>query len=361
MLSPELVFCAAGNARFATIAMKYGFTYGAQLPNTIYFAPQFVDQDWKNPDRAKYMNALRDNKPRIATVLDLERDDQLDEVLSWANEASQYIQDVIIIIPKAQSIIARLPREINGKQVRLGYSVPTAFGGTQVPIWEFIGWSVHLLGGSPQEQMKLARYLNVVSTDGNYAQKMATRFNQYFASAGASHYAKNRYWPQLQETALGKIENDACYVAFELSCINIQAAWHGSSYGLRFAALSDIPVIKKIANQWKNELGFVNSAALKESVNRRTLCVAFRNTQIVGFVNFRRRLDNRSTIYEIAVDKAYKGSDVGRALLCAVPKPIQLKCTIDNPANGFYEHVGFKLIATEAGRKRALNVWGMQS
>lgn len=235
--------------------------------------------------------------------------------------------------------------------------VPTAFGGTQVPVWEFSGWPVHLLGGSPQEQRKLAQYINAVSADGNYAHKMAMRYNQYYAAGGMCRYAKNRYWPQLKETALGHIDQDALYMAFELSCINIKAEWQGASCSIRYAAESDIPVIKRIANQWKTELGFVNTSSLQESAARHELCVAECNAQIVGFINFHRRRDGRSTIYEIATDKAHKGSGVGRALLCAVPAPIQLKCTVDNPANGFYEHVGFRLIATEPGRKRQLNVW----
>jgi hypothetical protein len=81
---PELIYCAAGNRRFAEIAIRNGFTYGAQLPKTIYYTPEFVDQNWRKPDRMKYMNALAQYRPRLATVLDLEYPHQFAEVLSWA-------------------------------------------------------------------------------------------------------------------------------------------------------------------------------------------------------------------------------------------------------------------------------------
>lgn len=62
-------------------------------------------------------------------------------------------------------------------------------------------------------------------------------------------------------------------------------------------------------------------------------------------------------IYEIAVPKAWQGKGIGAAMINALPRPIRLKCTQDNPANGFYLRVGFILIDTEAGRKRPLNVY----
>jgi hypothetical protein len=51
---PELIYCSDGNAAFAKIAIEAGFTYGTQLPKTIYFPPEFVDQDYKKPNLEKY-------------------------------------------------------------------------------------------------------------------------------------------------------------------------------------------------------------------------------------------------------------------------------------------------------------------
>lgn len=224
----EIIYCANGNRRFAQIAIEAGMTYGAQLPGTVYFSPEFVDQDWKRPDRAAYVAAVAQHRPRMATVLDWERDEQLPEVLGWAEDVAPFVERVIII-PKVIGGIPRLPRRIGGREVVLGYSVPTRYAGTSVPPWEFAGWPVHLLGGSPHRQMELAHYLNVVSVDGNYIAKMAQKWIQFWVMAPA-RYALDRRWPRLREAdgrAWGDGSNtaDAPYEAFRRSCVNVLAAW----------------------------------------------------------------------------------------------------------------------------------------
>lgn len=355
MNTPTLIYCADGNKRFAEIAIRHGYLYGAQLPNTVYFAPYFADQDFKRPRYVRYIQALKKHRPVLASVLDWMREDQFAEIIMRAEEVSQYC-DEVMIISKVPGGISRIPRVINGKPVRLGYSVPTSFGGTPVDTSEFEGWPVHLLGGSPHRQMGLAKKMNVVSADGNMAQLMANTHCAYFGN-GAATYAKNRFWPKLNENKLEWIDQDVPYFAFELSCINIKAGWRGATCAVRMAVESDIPRIKQIANQYKNELGYVMYPSLREGIAKRELHIAEYGQHAVGFVRWHRCRDGWSTIYEIAVDKEHKGSHVGSALLCAVPAPIRLKCTVDNSANTFYEHEGFKFVETQTGRKRPLNVW----
>lgn len=209
---PDLIYCASGNARFAQIAIDAGFLYGAQLPATVYHPVYFVDQNWKNPNKEKYMTALEKHKPHMASVLDLEKESQLPEVLEWAEEAAALVQ-VVMIIPKVFGIIPKLPRQINGKQIRLGYSVPTKHGGTEVPVWEFYGWPVHLLGGSPHKQMAIRKYLDVQSVDGNYHMLKAQKWGEYWQ------------WPG--KWIKGQFEyKDGIYDVFSFSCKNIIDAWH---------------------------------------------------------------------------------------------------------------------------------------
>lgn len=105
------------------------------------------------------------------------------------------------------------------------YLVPTKYGGSSVPLWEFAGWPVHLLGGSPQRQMHVWRHLacvaHIVSADGNYAAKMAVRWGQFWAPG----YAKDRYWPRLSEADGGRWAKDVPYEAFRRSCEAIMAEW----------------------------------------------------------------------------------------------------------------------------------------
>lgn len=248
----EVIYCADGNARFASIAIEAGFTYGAQLPNTVFFNPQFADQDWKAPNLNKYIEAVEKYKPRLATVLDWERWSQLGTVIHWAYVIAPYIQEAIIIIPKVKTSRSGwqdyIPRSIRGVKVRLGYSVSTGFAETTVPLTNFMGWDVHLLGGSPIKQGQLAGLhlsdnflvdapkLNIVSVDGNYHLLMATKYNQFFIPDGSARYAKNRYWPSLKETdgkrwGDGSSKADAPYEAFRRSCENIMAMWRGT-YGV---------------------------------------------------------------------------------------------------------------------------------
>ena len=217
METPTLIYCAGKNPRFDTIALEAGFKLGIQLPHpTVTYPPYFVDQNWKKPDRKLYMQALKKHRPVMATVLDLEHEDQFKEVLSWAEEAAQYVQK-IIIIPKAFGIISQIPKRIGNTHVILGFSVPTKFGGTSVPLWEFLGWEVHLLGGSPKKQRKYASYLDVISVDGNYANLKATKFCSWF---------DGHKWYQLKKNNGEIWGKDAPYEAFRRSCIGIQSMWN---------------------------------------------------------------------------------------------------------------------------------------
>lgn len=209
----------------AEIALDAGFKYGSQLPETVYYPLYFADLDWKNPNRTTYMESLKKHRPHMATVLDLERREQLINILDWASEAALYV-DVVIIVPKVQGIISEIPKKVTGGEIRLGYSVPTQYGGTELPIWEFSGWPIHLLGGSPQAQMNVSQYLDVKSVDGNMAGKMAQSFCQFWVR-GNARYASNRWWPTLKEANNGKdwIGDNAHLEAFRRSCRNIVSFW----------------------------------------------------------------------------------------------------------------------------------------
>lgn len=228
----EIIFCQGGNPTFYEIANKAGFLPGARLPDTVYGPLHFVDQEWENPDKDRYMGELKEYLPPIATVLDWERPEQLGEVLGWAEDAARFVE-VVVIIPKVIGGISQLPRMIGGRPVRLGYSVPTRFSGTPVPAWEFRGWPVHLLGGSPQRQARLYHYFNTVSVDGNMVSKMATGQ----ASSGivsvwqpyGRKYKKGHFVPldeyRAREFGLPKVEKDAPEAAFRYSCKNVMEMW----------------------------------------------------------------------------------------------------------------------------------------
>jgi hypothetical protein len=218
MGTPELVYCADGNPLFARIAVEAGYRYGARLPSTVYETVWFADQNWKKPDRKAYMAALAIHRPEVATVLDWEREDQFGEVLAWAEEAAQHVRRVVII-PKIPDTLSRIPERIGGTDVVLGFSVPTTFGGTPCPMWEFRGRPVHLLGGSPQKQMRLAQYLNVVSADGNMAGMQSRKGRTWTRRPGLKGH-----WQQLADLGDNR-ERGVDAECFRRSCAAIKEAW----------------------------------------------------------------------------------------------------------------------------------------
>lgn len=224
---PTLIYCAGGNPRFYEIATAVGFLYGAQLPETIYGPLYFADQNWKNPNLERYVSAVAQHHPVMASVLDWERDEQLPEVLVWAEAVAPFVE-TIMIIPKVIGGTHRIPNTIAGKPIRLGYSVPTRHGGTFVPVWEFGSRPVHLLGGSPHEQRRLTNYLNVASVDGNMHQAMAIRHNAFYDPWKRTRWGN---WPKLKDFDGRVWERDAPYEAFKRSCENIMTMWTGRHNG----------------------------------------------------------------------------------------------------------------------------------
>jgi hypothetical protein len=221
--APRLIFCADGNSGHAGVAVAAGWLYGARLPAK-GLAPHplaFADQDWKRPDRAKYMACLARHRPSLATVLDWEHPEQLPEVFSWAEEAAQYVAEAVLVIPKVPGGVPSIPGRIGGKEVWLAYSVPTSYGGSPLGLWEFAGRPVHLLGGSPQKQREIWSYLrgiaDVRSLDNNMVKKMATGRCCYWTR----HTTGHGHWQPIARA----VEHNAPDECLKRSLVAIGEAW----------------------------------------------------------------------------------------------------------------------------------------
>lgn len=157
----------------------------------------------------------------MATVLDWEEPEQLPEVLSWAEEAAQHVRESVVIIPKVPGLVGQIPEQVGGKRVVLGYSVPTSYGASPLGLWEFRGRPVHLLGGSPQRQMDIRRYLRaeVVSVDGNMSGQQARKGRFWSQQKTAKGH-----WNQLSSTGDCRTEG-AHHEAFRRSMVAIREVW----------------------------------------------------------------------------------------------------------------------------------------
>jgi hypothetical protein len=130
-----------------------------------------------------------------------------------------------------------------------------------------------------------------------------------------------------------------------------------TAQAVRPATEADFPWIWRLAREHLRELGYVPQPVYREAIAAGEVLVASASSaQAVpgaGFVRFHRRRDGWATVYELCSVRP----GAGRALLEAVPAPRRLKAPADLPCNGFYEHLGGVLAATDPGKHRPLNVW----
>jgi N-acetylglutamate synthase-like GNAT family acetyltransferase len=138
-----------------------------------------------------------------------------------------------------------------------------------------------------------------------------------------------------------------------------------NEFTVRKATISDLEGIKRLADAHKSELGFIVRSALQRSIESEELLVAEADSELLGFIQYRHRKDEQTTLYNVAVAPQRRGNGVGRALVLALATEAQkkakqlilLKCPTELRANAFYQRYGFELAATETGKHRALNIW----
>lgn len=126
---------------------------------------------------------------------------------------------------------------------------------------------------------------------------------------------------------------------------------------VRLATLNDIGDIKETAKKMVKEVGFILRPALEEAVRREELLF---EDKTKSFCHYHTRRDGVSVIYEICVPIEFRGQGIAKQMIFMIPRPIQLKCPIDNESNNFYRHFGFALIKTAPGKKRDLNLWRLE-
>jgi len=124
----------------------------------------FLDIDWKNYNFERHLATARRAAPLLTVARDVLDVDELPQILREA-DALRAIVPEVIVVPKDPRLMskARLGVPVS---FRLGYSVPTRYGATAIPVERFEG-EVHLLGGRPDIQRSLADRLDVRSLDGN--------------------------------------------------------------------------------------------------------------------------------------------------------------------------------------------------
>lgn len=164
------------------LASRYGWLPGARYTNLRdvrgFDRVGMIDVQW-GPEYSfrKHLEAVRSVRPIVTIAQDLENRGNLRRILDQAQQLSLWASKVVIV-PKDPRIAADLV-DVVPEQFLLGYSVPTRYGSTCVPVAAFGTRPVHLLGGRPDVQFKLSVHLNVFSLDGNRF-TLDAAFGDYF-------------------------------------------------------------------------------------------------------------------------------------------------------------------------------------
>jgi hypothetical protein len=190
----------AHSATVGQIAIREGWLPAARYTNLRdvrrFNHVGFLDIDWKNYRFRPHLSAVRATKPAMTVARDLVRMSDLNRVLDEAEELGQYA-GLVIVVPKASRLAERI--DLIPAKFVLGFSVPTKYGATRLPLSAFRNRAVHLLGGRPDVQRQLGDSLNVVSMDCNRF-TLDAAFGDYFDGETFRPHPRGGYRRCLRES-----------------------------------------------------------------------------------------------------------------------------------------------------------------
>jgi hypothetical protein len=168
------------SATVLEIAIAYGWLPGARYTNLRdvrrFERLGFLDIVWDRYDFRYHYEIAKHTRPLMTIAQDVIDRQYLGRILDQAYLLKEYCK-YVAIVPKDTSLEGRLDTAIP-RDFILGYSVPTRYGGTPLSPRSFQR-SVHLLGGRPDIQRRLANRMPVLSIDANRF-TLDAAFGDYF-------------------------------------------------------------------------------------------------------------------------------------------------------------------------------------
>jgi hypothetical protein len=155
-----------------TRADEFGTNHTQRLLDNGYDV-SFVDNNFKDPCADRLVDVAETCDALYAVCPDVDEVDDVADVLAVGDRLTD-IGVTPIVVPKVVFDFERIPDDW-----LLGFSVPSGYGSTDVPLSKFTTHDVHLLGGSPRTQLDYATQaaemeaVSVVSVDGNAFSKAA--------------------------------------------------------------------------------------------------------------------------------------------------------------------------------------------
>lgn len=185
-------------------AVRLGWLPGARYTNMRdirgFDSIGFIDIDWEDYSFERHLQAVKATSPMITVARDLTHLRQLPRLLEQVATLRQYVESVVIV-PKVRRF-SGVRLALSGTTFTLGYSVPTGYGETELPLRHFRGADVHLLGGRPMTQYRLAAKLDVVSLDCNSV-TIDAAFGKYFDGARFRKHPRGGYLRCITDSLIG--------------------------------------------------------------------------------------------------------------------------------------------------------------
>jgi len=180
------------SATVQKIAARHGWLPGARYTNLrdVRHAGRlgFLDIDWKNYDFKRHLEIASLTKPFLTVARDIEDQKSLRCIIDQAYRLGEHARRVILV-PKDPLLASKL--DLLPEEFLLGYSVPSRYGTTTIAP-EAFRRPVHLLGGRPDVQRRLATKMPVFSIDANRFTLDAS-FGDYFDGQTFRPHPKGGY------------------------------------------------------------------------------------------------------------------------------------------------------------------------
>lgn len=126
------------------------------------YAVDFVDYPFTNPRATidDHIARVKAERPRLTVAPDVEKDVTLSDAVEIGDELLEYAETVIVVPKNCH------PSEIPDR-FRPAVATHQFGSGTPWGVWEY-DRPVHILGGSPNAQLRFGRYLDVASVDTSW-------------------------------------------------------------------------------------------------------------------------------------------------------------------------------------------------
>jgi hypothetical protein len=155
-----------------------------------------LDIDWRRYDFNRHLEAAAQLRPLITVARDVQYVRDLDRVLKEAEQLARHAR-FVVVVPKDPRLAKCLNSAIPSSHL-LGFSVPTRYGATPIAPHYFTR-PVHLLGGRPDVQRRLASQMPVVSLDCNRF-TLDAQFGDYFDGTIFRPHPKGGYLRCLKDS-----------------------------------------------------------------------------------------------------------------------------------------------------------------